>query len=78
MEYILVVGLNLGAKYSNWLRENNPIRTYRVSGKLGEAKDNLFITGKTVDKGGYKHVKLGSMDRFLATLQSAHQRLMFE
>ncbi|KAK9306256.1 hypothetical protein QLX08_002987 [Tetragonisca angustula] len=44
----------------------------------GEATDNYFHTGKVVEKSTYAHVRRGHLDKLCSSMQSTHQRKMFE
>ncbi|XP_066993412.1 pseudouridylate synthase TRUB2, mitochondrial [Anabrus simplex] len=75
---VFVLGLNRGISVARKLHRNRPIRTYHVSGRLGEATDTYFTDGKVVEKSTFRHVKHSILDRILASIQAAHQKHMFE
>lgn len=75
---VLVCGINDGTKLIHRMRQSKYPRFYKVKGLLGQATDNLFHTGKIVEKSTYKHVKRGHLDKICRSMQSSHQRKMFE
>ncbi|KZC07810.1 putative tRNA pseudouridine synthase 2 [Dufourea novaeangliae] len=75
---VMVCGINDGNKLAFKLRNAKCTRFYKVKGILGQATDNYFYTGKIVEKSTYKHVKHGHIDRVCSSMQSSHQRKMFE
>ncbi|CAK9812697.1 Pseudouridylate synthase TRUB2, mitochondrial [Anthophora quadrimaculata] len=44
----------------------------------GEATDNYFHTGRVVEKSKFTHVKRGHIDKLCNSMQSSHQRKMFD
>ncbi|KOC66052.1 putative tRNA pseudouridine synthase 2 [Habropoda laboriosa] len=75
---IIVCGLNKGNRIVHMLKESKCVRFYRVAGLLGQATDNYFHTGKIVEKSKYTHVKRGHIDKICTSMQSSHQRKMFD
>ncbi|KAL1131409.1 hypothetical protein AAG570_011026 [Ranatra chinensis] len=75
---VFVIGLNSGTKDAYRLHREHPLRTYKVKGRLGECTDNLFHTGKVVDKSTWRHVRRGAMEKLLANMQASHQKTMYQ
>lgn len=75
---VLVCGINRGVKLVNMIRQSKLTRCYRVKGILGQATNNYFKTGKIMEKSTYKHVRRGVIDKICASMQSSHQKKMFE
>ncbi|KAK2586348.1 hypothetical protein KPH14_010640 [Odynerus spinipes] len=75
---VLIFGINKGTKFTNQIRESRPTRCYRLKGILGQATNTHFKTGKIVEKSTYKHVKRSYIDKICASMQSSHQKKMFE
>ncbi|CAL7947807.1 unnamed protein product [Xylocopa violacea] len=75
---ILVCGINDGNRWIHRMRESRCLRFYIVKGQLGQATDNYFYTGKIVEKATYAHVRRGHLDKLCSSMQSSHQRKMFE
>ncbi|XP_045102994.1 mitochondrial mRNA pseudouridine synthase Trub2-like isoform X2 [Portunus trituberculatus] len=75
---VCIMGVNRGCKGTHLVRESRLIRTYMVSGKFGYATDNLFHTGKVVEKSRFAHVTKGKIVRALMSIQAAHQRASME
>ncbi|KAF7387882.1 hypothetical protein HZH66_010649 [Vespula vulgaris] len=44
----------------------------------GQATNNHFKTGKIIEKSTYKHIKRAHIDKICASMQSSHQKKMFE
>ncbi|CAH1403043.1 unnamed protein product [Nezara viridula] len=75
---VLVLGLNSGTKDVYELHRQHPLRVYRISGTFGYMTNNLYKTGKVVDKSSVKHVKRGVFENLLAATEASHQRTMYE
>ncbi|XP_043504685.1 mitochondrial mRNA pseudouridine synthase Trub2 [Polistes fuscatus] len=75
---VLICGINHGNSLIHKIRESKPARCYRLKGILGQATDNQFKTGKIVEKSTYEHVKRFHIDKICASMQSSHQKKMFE
>ncbi|XP_012275402.1 mitochondrial mRNA pseudouridine synthase Trub2 [Orussus abietinus] len=75
---ILLCGVNSGNRIVHKIRESRPTSFYKIKGTLGQATDTFFITGKIIEKSSYKHVKRIMIDRICASMQSSHQKKMFE
>ncbi|OAD61836.1 putative tRNA pseudouridine synthase 2 [Eufriesea mexicana] len=75
---VIVCGINKGIPIIHKLRESKSIRFYKVKGLLGQATDNYFHNGKIVEKSTYAHVRRGHIDKLCSSMQSSHQRKMFE
>ncbi|XP_003699887.1 pseudouridylate synthase TRUB2, mitochondrial [Megachile rotundata] len=75
---VVVCGINRGNRVIHELKQIKCTRFYRVKGLLGQATDTYFHTGKIVEKTTYKHVRRGHIDRICSSMQSSHQRKMFE
>ncbi|XP_053988896.1 pseudouridylate synthase TRUB2, mitochondrial [Hylaeus volcanicus] len=75
---LVVCGINAGNKLIKKLRNANMTRCYKVKGLLGQATNNYFHTGKIIEKSTYAHVKRGHIDNICSSMQSSHQRKMFE
>ncbi|XP_017877533.1 mitochondrial mRNA pseudouridine synthase Trub2 [Ceratina calcarata] len=75
---ILVCGLNKGNRMIHKLKESKCLRFYRVKGLLGQATDTYFHTGKIVEKSAFQHVRRGHLDKICSSMQSSHQRKMFD
>ena len=75
---VIVCGINSGNGLIHRMKQTRYPRFYKVKGVLGQATDNLFHTGKIVEKSTYKHVKRGHLDKICRSMQSSHQRKMFE
>ncbi|XP_076755947.1 pseudouridylate synthase TRUB2, mitochondrial [Xylocopa sonorina] len=75
---VLVCGINDGNRWIHRIRESQDLRFYKVKGQLGQATDNYFHTGKIVEKATYAHVRRGHIDKLCSSMQSSHQRKMFE
>lgn len=73
-----MLGLRNGARIAKYIRENKPTRSYRVSGRLGEATEGGFIGQKVIEKSTWRHIKLGHIEKLLATMQASHQKEMFK
>ncbi|KAG8034592.1 hypothetical protein G9C98_007668 [Cotesia typhae] len=71
-------GVNKGALISHLMRKANSTRFYKVKGILGKATDNYFTTGKIVERSTFKQVKRHHVDMICASMQSSHQKKMFE
>ncbi|XP_046831223.1 mitochondrial mRNA pseudouridine synthase Trub2 [Vespa crabro] len=75
---VLICGINSGNLLINKIRESKPSRCYRLKGILGQATNNHFKTGKIVEKSTYNHVRRINIDKICASMQSSHQKKMFE
>lgn len=75
---VLICGINDGTKIVTKIKNANPMRFYRIKGILGYVTNNLFKSGKIVEKAKYNHVHRGIIDQLCSTMQSSHQRKMFE
>ncbi|KAF7389934.1 hypothetical protein HZH68_011791 [Vespula germanica] len=75
---VLICGINGGNSLINKIRESKPSRYYRLKGILGQATNNHFKTGKIIEKSTYKHIKRVHIDKICASMQSSHQKKMFE
>ncbi|CAK9812699.1 Pseudouridylate synthase TRUB2, mitochondrial [Anthophora quadrimaculata] len=75
---IIVCGINKGNKIIHKMKLSKCVRFYRVTGLLGEATDNYFHTGRVVEKSKFTHVKRGHIDKLCNSMQSSHQRKMFD
>ncbi|XP_034182310.2 pseudouridylate synthase TRUB2, mitochondrial [Osmia lignaria lignaria] len=75
---VIVCGINSGNGLINRMKQTKYPRFYKVKGVLGQATDSLFHTGRIVEKSTYKHVKRGHLDKICRSMQSSHQRKMFE
>ncbi|KAK0180005.1 hypothetical protein PV327_005692 [Microctonus hyperodae] len=78
MSGIMLFGINRGIKMGSRLQKLNPIKFYKLKGILGHATDTSFITGKIVEKSTFKFIKRHHVDMVCATIQSSHQKKMFE
>ncbi|XP_024878031.1 mitochondrial mRNA pseudouridine synthase Trub2 [Temnothorax curvispinosus] len=78
MSGLMVCGINDGTSWAHKLKDSKSPTSYRVKGLLGQATDTYFITGKIVEKSTYKYIKRSAIDKICASMQSAHQRKMFE
>lgn len=74
---ILLMGLQNGTKMAALIRSNKLMRSYRVKGLLGRATDNFYKDGKVVEKTTMGFIKSHHIDRLLSSMQSSHQRKMF-
>ncbi|XP_015596868.1 mitochondrial mRNA pseudouridine synthase Trub2 isoform X1 [Cephus cinctus] len=75
---VVVTGIGKGTKIAYKLLESKTTRHYKLKGTLGQATNNYFISGKIVEKSTYKHVRRHMIDKICASMQSSHQRKMFE
>lgn len=75
---VVVCGINYGNQLVQRIRDAKCTRFHRVKGLLGQATDNYFHTGKIVERSTYAHVKRGHIDKICSSMQSSHQRKMFE
>ncbi|XP_050578608.1 pseudouridylate synthase TRUB2, mitochondrial [Bombus affinis] len=75
---VVLCGINKGNRLIHKIKTSKSLRFYRVKGLLGEATDNYFHTGKVVEKSTYDHVKRGHLDKLCSSMQSSHQKKMFE
>lgn len=75
---VLICGINKGNKLINKIKESMTTRCYKLKGQLGYATDTYFKTGRIVEKATYKHVKRITIDKICASMQSSHQKKMFE
>ncbi|KAI4503047.1 hypothetical protein M0802_002091 [Mischocyttarus mexicanus] len=75
---VLVCGINDGNVLTNKIRDSKPTRCYRLKGILGRATANHFKTGKLVEKSTFNHVRRVHIDKICASMQSSHQKKMFE
>lgn len=75
---VLVCGINKGNQLIHKMKEYMCIRFYKIKGLLGQATDNYFYTGKIIEKSKYAHVKRGHIDKLCSSMQSSHQKKMFE
>lgn len=75
---VLVCGINAGNQLIHKIKTSQSLRFYKIKGLLGEATDNYFHTGKVVEKSTYTHVRRGHLDKLCSSMQSTHQRKMFE
>uniref|UniRef100_A0A0V0GD68 Putative pseudouridine synthase n=1 Tax=Triatoma dimidiata TaxID=72491 RepID=A0A0V0GD68_TRIDM len=75
---VFVLGLNKGTSLAYKIHGKHPMRTYRLKGILGYTTDNLFKTGKVVERSSFNHVKLPHLENILACVQATHQRNVFE
>lgn len=60
------------------LDRSHQLRTFHVHGQFGRATDTFFTNGKVTEKSKFKHVTRLKMDKYLASVQAAHQKSMFE
>ncbi|XP_076627766.1 pseudouridylate synthase TRUB2, mitochondrial [Colletes latitarsis] len=75
---VVVCGINFGTSFIKTIRYSNFTKFYKVKGLLGQATDTYFYTGKIKERSTYKHVKRGHIDKICSSMQSSHQRKMFE
>ncbi|XP_043254114.1 mitochondrial mRNA pseudouridine synthase Trub2 [Colletes gigas] len=75
---VVVCGINEGTSFIKSMRYSNFTKFYKVKGLLGQATDTYFHTGKIKERSTYNHVKRGHIDRICNSMQSSHQRKMFE
>ncbi|XP_014283506.1 pseudouridylate synthase TRUB2, mitochondrial isoform X2 [Halyomorpha halys] len=75
---VLVLGLNSGTKDVYELHREHPLRVYRLNGTFGYMTNNLYKTGKVVDKSSFQHIRRGALEKFLAATEASHQRTMYE
>lgn len=75
---VLVCGINKGNRVIHKLQTIRSTRFYRVKGLLGQATDNYFRNGKIIEKSTYKHIRRGHIDKICSSMQSSHQKKMFE
>ncbi|BES93030.1 TruB family pseudouridylate synthase (N terminal domain) [Nesidiocoris tenuis] len=75
---VMILGVNKGTKKAFVIREQSPLRTYRLKCALGYETDNLFATGKVIGEVRYKHVKQHAMEKHLSIVQASHQRIAYE
>lgn len=78
MSGVLLMGVNRGTGMVHKISESNPTRFFKVKGLLGQATETYFITGKIREKTTWKHIKRTHIDRICASVQSSHQKRMFE
>ncbi|XP_015126934.1 mitochondrial mRNA pseudouridine synthase Trub2 [Diachasma alloeum] len=78
MSGIMLIGVNGGTRMVHKIKESNATRFFKVKGVLGQATDNYFITGRIRERTTWKHVKRTHIDRMCASMQSSHQKRMFE
>lgn len=75
---VVLCGINKGNRLIHQIKTSKSLRFYKVKGLLGEATDNYFHTGKVVEKSTYAHVKRGHLDKLCSSMQSSHQKKMFQ
>lgn len=75
---VAVLGLNEGVQIVSQLDRAHQLRTFHVSGCFGRQTDTFFTDGKVVERSKFKHVSRHWMDKYLASVQAAHQKSMFE
>jgi len=75
---LLICGINNGWHTIKQLREARPTKFYKVKGILGKATSNFFVNGRVVEKTTFKHVRREHIDKICATMQSSHQKNMFD
>lgn len=75
---VIACGINRGNRLIHELRQAKSTRFYRVKGLLGQATNTYFHTGKIVEKSTYNHIRRGHIDKICSSMQSSHQRKMFE
>ncbi|KAK4290121.1 hypothetical protein Pmani_036963 [Petrolisthes manimaculis] len=71
---VCVLGVNRGSRMTQVIRSARLIRTYTISGELGQATDTHYHDGKVMEKSKFGHVTRGKMQRALMPTQAAHQR----
>ncbi|XP_057324761.1 pseudouridylate synthase TRUB2, mitochondrial [Microplitis mediator] len=71
-------GVNKGSIICHMMRAANSTRFYKIKGVLGLESENYFIGGKIHERSTFKHVKRHHVDMICSSLQSSHQRKMFE
>lgn len=74
----VVLGINDGTKIVQDLCKAKPTRSYRISGKLGEATNNYFKDGRVMEKSTFHFITRYHMDKLLSAMQATHQKKMFE
>jgi len=76
---LCIVGINDGCKLATRIKYGQHLRAYRIEARLGITTNNLFIHhGKVVEKSTHEHVTQSHLDRELASVQAAQQKLMFQ
>jgi hypothetical protein len=75
---VLLLGLRKGTKTAKLIRENRPTRSYRVSGRLGEATENGFKNEKVVERSTWTHIRPHHLNNLLSVMQASHQKEMFK
>lgn len=75
---VLVCGINDGTRLVARIKKSVPTTFYRVKGILGQATSNFYKSGKIIEKSTYNHVRRSNIDHLCGTMQSSHQRKMFE
>lgn len=75
---VLVCGINKGNQLIHKIKKYMCLRFYKIKGLLGQATNNYFHTGKIIEKSKYTHIKRGHIDKICSSMQSSHQKKMFE
>ncbi|XP_019696505.1 mitochondrial mRNA pseudouridine synthase Trub2 isoform X2 [Harpegnathos saltator] len=75
---LMICGINSGNSKIHQLKLCQFPSSYKVRGKLGQATDNFFYTGRIVEKATYKFIKRKTIDKLCASMQAEHQKTMFE
>ncbi|KAK9496481.1 hypothetical protein O3M35_013243 [Rhynocoris fuscipes] len=75
---VFLLGLNKGTYMAYKLNSKYPIRTYRLTAEMGYTTNNLFKTGKVVDRHSFNHVRLAFLENLLASIEATHQRNVFQ
>lgn len=75
---VVVCGINNGTKLVHKIKKAAPTRFYRLKGILGQATENYHISGKIREKSAYKFLRRSHIDKVCASMQSSHQKKMFE
>ncbi|KAG8278615.1 tRNA pseudouridine synthase 2 [Homalodisca vitripennis] len=75
---VFLLGLNKGVRTVTAMDYAHHVRTFHVSGQLGRATDTYYTDGRVTERSKFRHVTRQLIDKHLATIQSAHQKSMFE
>lgn len=75
---IIVCGLNKGNNLIHRIQASKCMRFYKVKGLLGQATNTYFHDGEVVERSTYAHVRRGHIDKLCSSMQTSHQRKMFE
>lgn len=73
-----VLGLNAGTRDAFHIAKSKLLRSYHVHGRLGTGTEDNFPHTRQTVRSSFNHVYADKLNGLLASMQSSHQKKMFE